>query len=172
MNDPDVPELMRWLAAEQAGRAEEADAWFAAVFARRVPRLNPPAALERRVLAAWTGRRSLLDPSGVRWVRAAVALALGVIGLGLACFPPGLAIDGVFAVATLAARALHGMAAAWGAAAGLGLVCWHLTTTIARVAVQVSATGPAAALIGANLLVALLAVVGLVRLLAPREECV
>ena len=52
MSDRHMDELDRWLAAEQAGGLEEADALFAAVARRHLPLLQEPAGLSAAILAS------------------------------------------------------------------------------------------------------------------------
>src|SRR2546427_793263 len=80
----DRKQLERWLAEEERGHDEGADAAFAQLFAA-VPRIEPrPAFVEQAVTAAWRwrARRRRLIASG--WAAASVLVAAGVLGLYLA----------------------------------------------------------------------------------------
>jgi len=80
----DRKQLERWLAEEERGHDEAADAAFTQLFAA-VPRLEPrPAFVEQAVTAAWRwrARRRRLIASG--WAAASVLVAAGVLGLYLA----------------------------------------------------------------------------------------
>jgi hypothetical protein len=172
MRDRDLDELARWLAAEQAGLDDEADWLFAAVFARSVPRLAPPDTLGARVLAAWAARRAVFDPFASRWAKAVVGATLGVVGISLAILSPRLVFNGLLVGAGLMVRLSGSVVASGRVVAGLALASWPVAASLAHAAAFVATTGPAGLVIGANLLLAVAAVAGLKRLLAPREECV
>lgn len=92
-NDDEI--LSRWLAAEQSGDDEAAEAELLALF-QALPPLAPPAGFADRVLvrAGWAERpearavapRPVVErwnPFASRWLQGAVALCLLVTGLGL-----------------------------------------------------------------------------------------
>ena len=58
MSHRHMDELDRWLAAEQAGGLDEADALFAAVASRHLPMLHEPAGLSAAILASLPRRRT------------------------------------------------------------------------------------------------------------------
>jgi hypothetical protein len=169
-------ELDRWLAAEQAGAVEEADALFAAVARRQLPLLEEPAGLSAAILASLPRKRTfrwfapLLALGVPRWARATVAASVAVLGVALATLSLGQLIEcwswSVEALAHAATWALGVLAAAVGVCGAAIAVVGDL----GRAAMVVAGSGAAPALIVANVLVASLAFLGLSRLLSPREE--
>jgi len=178
MSRRDTDALGRWLAAERAGSRDEADAWFAAVAARHLRRVAEPAELAARVMAALprtpAARRfsMVMDAASSWWVRAAVAAAVVVLGVALAT----LSLSQVLGFATrsveAAARLVLGISTSCSAALGVLGASFALLVDLGRAASLLATSGPAPALISANVLLACLAFAGLSRLLSSREECV
>ncbi len=176
MSDRHMDELDRWLAAEQAGGLEEADALFAAVARRHLPLLQEPAGLSAAILASLPRRRTsgwfaaLLNPGASRWARATVTASVAVVGVALATLSLGRLIRfsswGVEALA----RLTHGAWAAVAAGLEVGGATIALLGDLGRAATLVAGSGVAPVLIVANLIVAALAFFGLSRLLSPGEE--
>jgi hypothetical protein len=176
MNRRDTDELARWMAAEQAGSLDDADAWFGAVLSRHLPRVVEPAGLVARVMAAlprtatvgWFG--AVFDAVGSWWVRATVAAAVAVLGFTLAGVSLGqLLAFSAHSVEVLARLAL-GVSTSLSAAFGVVAASLALLVDLGRAAMVLATSGPAPAVIGANVLLACLAFAGLSRLLSPREE--
>jgi hypothetical protein len=176
MSDRHTDELDRWLAAEQAGALDEADALFSAVARRHLPPLEEPAGLSAAIMAALPRRRAagwlapFLDLGASRWAHATVAAAVAVLGVAFATMSldrlVGFSSWSVEALARVAA----GTVAALAAVAGVCGATLGLILDLGRAAAVVAGSGAAPALIAANLLVASLAFLGLFRLLSPREE--
>ncbi len=81
--------VREWLAAERAGRAEDADRSFRTV-AGALPRLGPPARFTDAVMARVGAMRAAPDPWSHWWVRAAVATCvLSAGGAGISLSPQG-----------------------------------------------------------------------------------
>jgi hypothetical protein len=176
MSDPYTDELDRWMAAEQAGAVEEADALFAVVAKRHLPLLEEPAGLSVAILAAlprpkttgWVA--TLLDAGAARWARATVAAAMAVLGVALATVSLGSLIGFWSWLVEALAHAAVGAVAAVSAVLG---ICGATVTVIGdlgRAAMVLAGSGAAPALIFGNVLVAFFAFLGLSRLLSPREE--
>jgi len=161
--------LSRWLVAEEAGRADEAEAAFSALFADRVPVLAPPLAFTGRVVDAVLARRTASPWTWlpVRLLGASAAVVMGLVLLALT-LDPFLALQasarGTAALAADARAVLH----AWLAMAASA---WALAGTLGRTMLVASSSGFAPLILAANLLLALAASFGLARVLAPREEC-
>lgn len=176
MSDRHMDELDRWLAAEQAGGLEEADALFAAVARRHLPLLQEPAGLSAAILASlprgspsgWLA--ALLNPGASRWARATVAASVAVLGVALATLSLGRLIAFWSWSVEVLARLTHGAWAAAAAAIEVGGATIALLGDLGRAAMVVAGSGAAPALIVANVLLASLAFLGLSRLLSPREE--
>jgi hypothetical protein len=177
MNSRVTDELARWVAAEQADAWDEADARFAAMASVHLPRLLEPAGLAARVMAALPrtsnvlGFRVVLDAAGWWWVRATVAAAVTVLGAALA----GVSLGQFLAFSTRSVEALARLAAglftSGSAVLGVVAAAWGVLIDLGRAAMVLVTSGPAPALIGANVLLACLAFAGLSRLLSPQEEC-
>ena len=95
--EPRNSDLERWLAAEAAGRPEEAEAALAELFAA-LPRLVPPAGFAGRVmLAVALAPQALLRsparlPRPLRWtLRGLLAAAVALVALGVPSLPGLLA---------------------------------------------------------------------------------
>jgi hypothetical protein len=172
-----MDELTRWIAAEQDGSWDEADALFAGVASRHLGLHPAPPGLTARVMAAipqpsagpWT--RAIGDLAGSWWGRAAVAASLGVLGVALSAVPAGRVLEAAPGLVEMAAGLVHLAAASLAAAFGVWVAAWTLLASLGRVAAVVSTTSAVAALIAVNLLLACVACAGLLRLLPPREEC-
>ena len=177
MSDRHMDELGRWLAAEEAGSLEEADALFAAVARRHLPLLEEPAGLTAAILASLPRRRTpvwlapLLNLGASRWARATVAAAVVVLGVALATLSLGRLIEFSSWSVEALAHAATGAVAALSAAAGVCGATIALLADLGRAAMVVAGSGAAPALIVGNVLVASLAFLGLSRLLSPGEEC-
>ena len=162
--------ILQWLEAERSGRPDDAEALFSAVFTEQVPVLTPPAGFTERVLAArlaaresspWTWR-------SVRLVGAAAAVLMGLL------LPVLLTLD-PFALVGSAAGAGAGLLgdvrAFWHAALAFGLTAWTLAASLGRAVLFASASGLVPFVLTANLILALASSYGLMRLMAPGEEC-
>jgi hypothetical protein len=162
--------LLGWLAAENDGRADDAEALFSALFAEGVPVLAPPDAFTELVLSAALSSREA-RPWAWRWVRAlgaCAALLMGLVLLWLVTVDP-------FAALQASARGLARLAAdsralfqAWLA---LGVSAWTVAGGVGRTALVAASSGALPFVLAANLLLASAASFGLARLLASREEC-
>jgi hypothetical protein len=159
-------ELAAWLAAEAAGRFDEADSLFAGVFSRHVPRLEPAPRLSDRVVAAMRSRVGLpwLAPMP-SWLRAATLALVAGGGLAAAWFWSIPAFDL--------------LRAAWSVVHGAGIVAmvsavlldvivrtWSNAASVGRALSVVATSGTGAVLLVANLGVAVGASMALKRLLA------
>lgn len=171
MAHPPYWDVEGWLDAESAGRADEADVLFAAMFSRRVPRLSPAPGFAGGVLAAL--QRPLAASRGLavpRWGRAAVFVLLTFGGLAaalLASTPVFELVAGAGIVLSRAVRLASAVSGAWWGTASHG---WSATLALGRAIALVGASGPAIAVVAANLTLALVASIGLKRLLSPEEE--
>jgi hypothetical protein len=109
MRSPQEDILDRWLTAENDGRADEAEAALAALFAG-LPPMAPPAGFADRVMlragmaaqavpAAARARRSVFASP---WVRGWLTLCLLAVGVSMLWLPPVLrAVMGLLSVANL-----------------------------------------------------------------------
>ncbi len=179
MSHRDDHRLEKWLDAElnAASDAAEADRLFAVLASSHLPRLQPPAGLAARIVAAVPARSFLpparvLDPTAFWLGRAAVAAGVVLLGVGLALASPREVVSLGAAGLSLAARFLHDGLASAGAALGVWRASLDLLAALGQAAAVTVTTGVMPFLIAANLAVATAAFVGLRRLLAPREECV
>jgi len=176
MNRRDTDELARWVAAEQADAWDEADACFAAMASRHLPRLAEPAGFSARVMAALPRRAALgrfgavLDAASAWWVRAAIAAAVAVLGIALAGVSVGQLLTFSTGSVEALARLALGISTSMSAALGVVAASWAVLLDLGRAAMVLTTSGPAPVLIGANILLACLAFAGLSRLLCPREE--
>lgn len=177
MRDTDTDDLARWLAAEQAGASDEADALFAMVVARHLPLLPEPDGLAERISAAvprgaWA--RSLATFAGLagaRWVRATVVAAVAVLAAAFGAVSPGQLFAAAAASVEAAAWLAHGVSAGLTAAVYVWGGSWSLLVNLGQAATLVASSGIVPMLIAANLLIACGAFAGLSRLLSLREEC-
>ncbi|RPJ70556.1 MAG: hypothetical protein EHM24_15175 [Acidobacteria bacterium] len=162
--------LRRWLEAEGAGRADEAEAVFSALFAEKVPVLVPSGAFTARVMDAALSARPW-DPLAWRWVRVVGATAALLMGLVLLA---ALSLD-PFAVLQVFARAGAALVtdarAVVHAVFATGLTAWTVAASVGRAMLIASSSGLVPFVLVANLLLALASSYGLRRLMAPREEC-
>lgn len=107
-----------WIAAEQAGRADEADRRFRSV-ARSIGRLAPPAGLADAVLARLTIAAAARDVWSRWWARTAVATAVLSAGAAGAMITPAGWFRSLLASLHAAALSLgDASAAAWAWVAG------------------------------------------------------
>jgi hypothetical protein len=168
---PRIPDdlIASWLEAERSGRSDEADGRLHGAM-RSLGRFRPTPGFADRVLVAAgiTRVRRSLFASG--WTRAATVSAIVLAGFGALSVPFGaLLIDGP----SHAGRLLAFVVALSLRAAHLAEAAVALLTLAAQVgdAVQLAAGTPGVlAVIVASALVAAASLVGLGRLLAPREE--
>ncbi len=162
--------IRRWLEAEGAGRADEADAVFSALFAEQVPVLVPPQAFTERVVNSVLSARAG-SPWAWQSVRALGATAAVLMGLVLLA---ALSLD-PFAVLQAAARGgaalITDVRAVLNASIATGLTAWALAASVGRASLIASSSGLVPFVLIANLLLALASSYGLRRLMAPREEC-
>jgi hypothetical protein len=162
--------LRRWFEAEGAGRADEADAVFSALFAERVPVLVPPQAFTERVVNSVLSARagSLWAWRSVRALGATAVVFMGLVLLAALSLDP-------FAVVQSAARGsvalITDLRAVLNASIATGLTAWTLAASIGRASLVASSSGLVPSVLAANLLLALASSYGLRRLMAPREEC-
>ena len=146
--------LGRWLEAERAGRADEADAVFSALFADRVPVLVPPPVFAERVVSLALSARagSPWAWRSVRVLGAGVAVLMGLVLLAALSLDP-------FAVLQAAARGgaavITDMRAVVNAVIAAGLTAWTLAAAVARAALLASFSGLVPFVLAANLLLAL-----------------
>jgi len=161
--------IRRWLEAERAERADEADAVFSALFAERVSVLVPPQAFTERVVDSVLAARAG-SPWAWRSVRALGATAAVLMGLVLLA---ALSLD-PFAVLQAAARGgaalITDVRAVLNASIATGLTAWTLAASVGRASLIASSSGLVPLVLIANLLLALASSYGLRRLMAPREE--
>ena len=176
MSDPRTDDLNRWLAAEETGNLDQADALFARVVASHLPILQEPAGLTAGILAALP-RPSVSNRLaaawnlvGARWVRAAVAAAVAVLGVALATLSvsrlvafASWSVEVLAKITGIAMVSLAAVAETCGAAVAV-------LVDLGRAAAVVAGSGSVPALIAANAVVACVAFLGLSRLMSPREE--
>lgn len=168
MSDRPDNDVHDWLSAEAGGRDEEADALFAAVFARRVARLSPPSGFAARVSDA-LGRRDA--PPFVPWRWRLATLALLVLGgLAVSAFCTTWVFDLAWAGWRGGPRALAAAATFYTAALEALVRGGAVTVSVARALWLAAASGPVAALLALNLLLALASSFALRRVLSFEEE--
>lgn len=158
-----------WLEAEASGQADEADVRFRAV-GRRLTRAAVPAGFADAVLARIAAAQAAKDVYAKRWVRAAVAAGIALVG-GVAAMVPlqvwvnGL-LESVQVVAVGVGRVIVG-GRAWVAG---GLALWSgLADAAAVIGRQIVGPVPLG-LLAVNLAVALCAFAALRRLMAVQEN--
>ena len=162
-------EIREWLEAEAAGRAEEADLRFRAV-GRRLERRGVPAGFADAVIARLGVARAVQDAYARRWVRAAVAASVGLVGGAAALVPWHIWFDGLLGSIQLVAWSLGRLAVAGQAWLASGLALWSgLAEAAAVVGRQLAGPVPIG-LLALNLAVALCALGALRRLMAPQEN--
>jgi len=162
--------LRLWLEAEKAGRHDEAEEMFSALFAERVPVFAPPQAFTARVVEALQSARAG-EPWAwwsIRALGAATAASMGLVLLVALSLDP-------FAVVQAAARAgatlVTDARAVLHASIATALTAWALGASIGRATLIASSSGLAPFVLVANLMLALASSYGLRKLMAPREEC-
>ncbi len=170
MEDDLVRNARRWLAADRAGRDEEADSAFRVAFGA-VPRAD---ALDKdhfatRVMAA-VGEAAVRDRVRTRWIRAAVvagilasAAATLYVGAGLIGSLAGRAFVAFVSFSVNGIVWLIGMVQR-----GAGL--WAILGDIARVTGSVVIEPRVSFVLIAIQVIGVLALVALQRLLGPEEE--
>jgi hypothetical protein len=168
VSDKPDKDFRDWLSAEAEGRDEEADALFGALFAGRVERLGPPDGFAARVVAA-AGMAPAAPLMGWGWRVAALALVVPG-GLAVAAFCATWLPDIVLAGWRFAPRLLAAAAAFYAEATEAVVWCAVLSVSVARALAFAASSGPGAALLTANLLVALAASAALRRVLSLEEE--
>jgi hypothetical protein len=162
-------EVREWLEAENAGRAEDADLRFHAL-SRTLERRRVPAGFADAVMARLGRPAAVPDAYARRWVRAAVAACVTLVGAVAALVPWHVWMDAILAsiqgVSWGISRVLVG-AQAWvsgGLALGGGLA--EAAAVVAR-----QLLGPVPlGLLALNLAVALCAFGALRRLMAWQES--
>jgi hypothetical protein len=158
-----------WLDAEAAGRADEADIRFRTV-SRRLEPVAVPAGFADAVLARLGAARAVRDAYSERWVRAAVAASLLLVG-GVAALVPldawiGALLTAVQAVAIGFGRVVVG-GRAW---LSSGVALWGgLADAGAVIGRQLLGPVPLG-LLALNLAIALCAFTVLRRLMALQEN--
>ena len=162
-------EIREWLDAEAAGRAEEADRRFRAV-SRGLEQVAVPAGFADAVMARLGAARAVRDAYSKRWVRAAVAASVALVGGVAALVPLHVWVAGLLAsfqaVAVGVGRVLIG-GQAWVAG---GFALWSgLADAAAVVGRQLLGPIPLG-LLALNLAVALCAFTALRRLMALQEN--
>ncbi len=169
MNPHDTQALARWLEAERAGLDDLADESLAGLF-RSVPRLRPRPGFADRVLRAGVPARRAAWTWTPWWMRAGIAFTLLLCGLAAAFIPvarlsPLIAVSWARVVPLCidaSVRILwwlqHGVAV-WRAVAGVG-----------RAGAVVLTTGPALAVLTANIALAIVLTGALKHLLSSEEE--
>ena len=162
-------EIREWLEAEAAGRADEADLRFRSV-SRVVDRPAVPAGFTDAVLARLSAARVARDAYAPRWVRAAVAASVVLVGGVAALVPLHVWMDALLgavqAVAVGMGRVIIG-GRAW---VDGGLALWAGLADAASV-IGKQLMGPVPlGLLALNLAVALCAFGVLRRLMALQEN--
>lgn len=163
-------EVEDWLRAEAEGREADADALFAAVFATGLPRLEPSPGLPDRILAA-LGRAALPAARPLpRWAQAATLALLALGGLAAAAFWSTWVFDLLHTLWTYGPRALRiGATLSAGLLSVLAKSAWN-AASIARALALVLGSGPGAAILAGNLLLAVAASVAMKRILSLEEK--
>lgn len=158
-----------WLEAEAAGRADEADLRFRAV-SRVLSPSAVPAGFAGAVLARIGAVRAVRDVYARRWVRAAVAASILLVGGAAALVPPHVWGDALLAsVETVAVAMSHLIVTgqAWVAGA---MAVWGALADAAAVVGRLLAGPVPIGLLALNLAVALCAFGALRRLMALQEN--
>lgn len=163
------PELREWLEAEAAGRADEADLRFRSV-GRRLERRRTPPGFAGAVMARIGVVHAAQDAYARRWVRAAVAASVLLVGGAAAMVPWHGWFDGLLASVQLVAWGLGRLVVGGEAWLASGLALWRgLADAAAVVGRQLAGPVPVG-LLALNLAVALCALGALRRLMAPQEN--
>jgi hypothetical protein len=142
----DRKQLERWLAEEESGHDDAADASFARLFTA-MPRLEAtPAFVEQAVTAAWRWRARRRRLIAFGWALASVLVAAGVLGLYLAS--PRLAPVFIKALAYVSGHAVPWLVAYTTVAMNWWLTLAHVGGVVASALVT---PARAAALVGVEL---------------------
>lgn len=162
-------EVRDWLEAESAGRAEDADVRFRTV-GRRLGWADVPVGFTHGVMARLGAARAVGDAYAGRWVRAAVAACVALVGGVAALVPSHVWVDGLLASLQLVAVGLSRGLVAGRAWVGGALALWGgLADAVAVVGRQL--LGPMSiGLLALNLAVALCAFAALRRLMTVQEN--
>jgi hypothetical protein len=162
-------EIREWLEAEAAGRAEEADARFRPL-SRELERRRVPEGFADAVLARLGRARVVQDAYSKRWVRAAVAASIALIGGVAALVPWHVWMDALVASVRVVALGISHAVVGGRAWAASGLALWSgLADAAAVIGRQLMGPVPLA-LLALNLAVALCAFAALRRLMALQEN--
>ncbi len=159
-----------WLRAEAEGREADADALFAAVFTAGLPPLEPAPALVDRIMAA-VGRLAVPAPRPLpRWAHAATIALLALGGLASAAFWSTWVFDLLGAIWAYGPRVLRLFAVlTTGLLSGLAKSAWN-AASIGRALALVLGSGPGAAILAGNLLLAVAASAAMKRILSLEEK--
>jgi len=160
-----------WLAAERAGRSEEADRVFSSL-AQALPKRRPPGSFAAGVMARVNSAAA--QPAGSWWawwgVRAGVAASVLTLGLVLGSWSARSMFFTAIAAAQSVAWGLDQVVTGSVVWIETGLTLWgsaaHAAVVVGRLLV---APGPAM-LVGANLAIAVCAFAALRRLLVSQED--
>jgi len=162
-------EIREWLEAEAAGRADEADCRFRSL-SRVLEWTAVPAGFAGAIMTRLGSARAVQDAYSKRWVRAAVAASVALVGGVAALVPLHVWVEAVLAsvqaVAVGVSRVIIG-GQAWVAG---GLALWGgLADAAAVIGRQLLGPIPLG-LLALNLAVALCAFAALRRLMALQEN--
>ena len=162
-------EIREWLEAETAGRADEADLRFRAV-SRGWERHGVPAGFADAVMARLGRAHIVQDAYSKRWVRAAVAASVLLVGGVAALVPWHVWMDAVLGSVQLVAVGISRVVIGGKAWVAGSLALWGGLAEAAAV-IGRQLTGPVpVGLLALNLAVALCALGALRRLMAPQEN--
>lgn len=168
MEDDLVRTARRWLAADRAGRDEEADSAFGVTFGA-VPRVDASEPFASRVMEA-VGRAAARDRVRTRWTRAAVAA--GVLGSAAATVYIGAGLIGSLAARAFVAFVSFSVnAIVWLiGAVQRGADVWTILGGIGRVAGSIVIDPKVSSGLIAIQVIGVLALLALQRLLGSEEE--
>jgi hypothetical protein len=162
-------EVREWLEAEAAGRADEADLRFRSV-GRGLKRHGVPAGFADAVLARLGRARVIPDAYSKRWVRAAVAASVLLVGGAAALVPWHVWMDALLTSVQVVAVGISRVVIGGQAWVAGSLALWgglaEAATVVGR---QLSRPVPVG-LLALNLAVALCALGALHRLMAVQEN--
>ncbi len=162
-------EIREWLEAEAAGRADEADLRFRAI-SRGWQRHGVPAGFADAVMARLGRAHIVQDAYSKRWVRAAVAASVLLVGGVTALVPWHVWMDAVLGSIQLVAVGISRVAIGGKAWVAGSLALWGGLAEAAAV-IGRQLTGPVpVGLLALNLAVALCALGALRRLMALQEN--
>jgi len=162
-------EIREWLEAEAAGRADEADLRFRSI-SRGWERHGVPAGFADAVLARLGRPRLVQDAYSKRWVRAAVAASVLLVGGVAALMPWHVWMDAVLSSVQIVAVGISRVVIGGKAWVAGGLAVWGGLAEAAAV-IGRQLTGPVpVGLLALNLAVALCALGALRRLMALQEN--